>query len=39
MGMVMGEGMADTMAEVTGIHSASAVLVSVDRYPLRMVLK
>jgi len=39
MGMVMGEGMADTMAAATGIHSASAVLVSGDRYPLRMVSK
>jgi len=36
MAMAMGEGMADTMAEATGIHSASAVLVSGDRYPLRV---
>jgi len=39
MGMVMAEGMADTMGEATGIHSASEVLVSGDRYPLRMVSK
>ena len=39
MVMAMGEGMADTMAVATGIHSASAVLVSGDRCPLRMVSK
>ena len=39
MAMVTGEGMADTMAAATGIHSASAGLVSGDRYPLRMVSK
>ena len=31
MAMVTGEGMADTMAAATGIHSASAGLVSGDR--------